>query len=106
MSDSDDSTTLEAGTDLESIREDWGREFIDLDGADDWKLLGEEFDRASRWCTHWRKIVRHESGLTIAILYAVDVGDGESADAFPVTWEEVREVRVEKMEWVRVSEEA
>lgn len=88
-----------AGTDIEKIHEDWGDEFIDLDIAGDWEKVEEEFQLQSRWCTHWIKILRHESGKTIGIEYAKDVGDGDSASAYPVECFEVEAYEETVTKW-------
>jgi hypothetical protein len=65
-------------------QEDWGDE---LDEADDWALVEDELTEQSRWCTHWRKVVRHDAtGRLILISYARNVGDGDSAEAYPTVW--------------------
>ena len=75
-----------AGTKLAEIQEEWGEEFSDLDMADDWALLEDEMTHQSRWCTHWVKWLKHDDGMVIGIEYARDVGDGDSAAAYPTEW--------------------
>ena len=91
-----------AGTDVEKIQADWADEFVDLDMATDWEMIDDGFQRQSRWCTHWVKILRHDSGKTIGIEYAKDVGDGESADTYPVEWFEVESYEVTQTKWRRI----
>ena len=83
---------MKAGSDVPAIIEEWGDEFQDLEMAEDWALKKEEFVDQSRWCTHWRKVVKHsETGMTIAIEYARNVGDSDSASAYETKWYEVEE---------------
>ena len=92
---------MNAGTDVVKIKKEWGREFSDLECADDWEQLANEHQQPSRWCTHWRKILRHDSGKTIAIEYAQDIGDGESASAYEDEWYEVEAHEVKVTKWRR-----
>lgn len=89
------------GTDIEAIKQEWGHEFRDLEYAEDWAQVANEFQNQSRWCTHWRKILRHDDGMLIAIEYAQDTGDGESASAYEDEWYEVVEREVTRKEYVK-----
>lgn len=83
-----------AGTDVAEIKEEWGAEFSDLDCAVDWEVMDESLHHTSRWCNHMIKILRHDSGLMIAIEFATNVGDGDSASAYPDKWYEVEPYEV------------
>lgn len=87
------------GTDIQKIAEEWKREFPDINYASDWTELSDELEDQSRWCTHWRKVLKHDSGMLIAIHYPRNTGDGESAGAYEITWCEVEEKETVVKEW-------
>ncbi len=90
-----------AGTDIAKIKYEWGEEFRELSFADDWTLLEDKFSHESRWCTHWRKVLKHDTGMLIAIEYAQDTGDGDSASAYEDEWYEVEGREKTIIEYVR-----
>lgn len=78
------------GTDVERIKTEYGEDFLEeLECADDWDVIEDKLSHESRWCTHWRMVLRHNSNMFIAVDYARDIGDGESASVYETTWYEV-----------------